>query len=213
MVRSNSERGFTLIEITIVMAISAALITIAFVGQAGIRAKANFSDGLERSIGMIQQVKSEAYSTVSATGTYDTTFYGKAMLFDSLAANNKRIQIYRLTKNSSGAINATLETTKTVPNGLVVTAFQNTALPPVAVSGPVCLIFTQQENAEPLGYRFTSCNVNPPTVNVLEDETRYAAAAQVKVRVLIQDSVTSPKNAGYVEFNPSDLGAIRVVTQ
>ncbi len=61
----NREAGFTLIEITLVMAISLSLGVIVFAGSSSLRNNAKFTDAVERSKEMLVAAKNEANTTVN----------------------------------------------------------------------------------------------------------------------------------------------------
>lgn len=63
---NGSQSGFTLIEIIMVMAVSAALGSMVLFGQAEVRKRAQFSDGIEKTKNALMGVKNEANTTVNA---------------------------------------------------------------------------------------------------------------------------------------------------
>lgn len=94
MVVNQNQPGFTLIEITLVMAISAILLATILVGQAQVRERAQFSDAVNHVATEINEVRNEAQTTVelgdpATIGTTDSgeTFFGKLMEFDPASSS------------------------------------------------------------------------------------------------------------------------------
>lgn len=80
-------RGFTLIELMLVMAISAALATLAYLGQGQLRNRARFTDSVERVNSTLAQIQNEANTTLNTNPGADRgtninqIFYGYLVEF------------------------------------------------------------------------------------------------------------------------------------
>jgi len=71
---SNKESGFTLVELMIVMAISSALVVIAFVGQRQLRSRAQFDAAVEKVVSSVSSAHTQAVAgvNISSSGTVGT---------------------------------------------------------------------------------------------------------------------------------------------
>jgi|GEM_PF-2930935 len=69
-----SESGFTLVEIILVMAISASLASIAFIGQRALRSRAQFDSNIEKLVSSVSSAQTQAVAGVNSTnlGTIGT---------------------------------------------------------------------------------------------------------------------------------------------
>jgi prepilin-type N-terminal cleavage/methylation domain-containing protein len=120
-----SEAGFTLIEIILVVTISAALGAMVLSGQRQVRQRAQFSDGVEKIKNSLVGVKNEANTTVNSAGGNDTDriVIGKLARFTD---NSSQIEVgtlvARCTNPTCSEINPTLNQqdtyTITVPWGV-----------------------------------------------------------------------------------------------
>src|SRR6266568_2530142 len=70
---SRGQAGFTLIEVIIVMAISSLVIVIAFIGQRGVRSRAEFDAAVNKLVATIADARNEATSGVNVVGSGDGT--------------------------------------------------------------------------------------------------------------------------------------------
>jgi prepilin-type N-terminal cleavage/methylation domain-containing protein len=68
-----SEKGFTLVEVVIVMAISSLLFLIAFIGQRQLRARATFDGAIEKTLQNIAYTRNYALSNVNPGGQGNDT--------------------------------------------------------------------------------------------------------------------------------------------
>lgn len=57
--------GFTVVEITVVLAIMSALVILAFIGQGQIRANARFTDTVDRTVSALSKAQNDANTTVN----------------------------------------------------------------------------------------------------------------------------------------------------
>lgn len=111
--------GFTLIEVTLVLAISSALAVILFLGFRQSRSQNQFRDAVERVVTRLEQVKNEANSTVNYTSTSpgsenaNRILFAKALVFVN---NSNQIFDFSVTANREGD----------VPSGLIVQGQDNT---------------------------------------------------------------------------------------
>ena len=213
MVRSKTPSGFTLIEVTIVMSISAALIVIAFVGQAQLRAKFSFSSGLEQTKSFLLQVQSEANTTVNTTagaGTGGKTFFAKAIMFDKSAGNNTSLNVYTLLKDAAGTItiqSPSPEYTKTVPNGLMITKLEHPVLPTPTVRAKSCMIYAKiDSSSQPAGYIIDGC-----TVANLVTSVYSTPVITDLLKVTLQD--VDDRNDGWITIKPFDFTIESMVTK
>jgi len=71
---SKSESGFTLVEVMVVMAISSALVVIAFIGQRELRSRAQFDAAVEKVVSSVSAAQTQAVAGVNITnlGTIGT---------------------------------------------------------------------------------------------------------------------------------------------
>jgi prepilin-type N-terminal cleavage/methylation domain-containing protein len=116
MLNARRQSGFTLVEVTMTLAISGLLILIAIVGQAQLRRRAQFSDAVERVKNNLNRGRSEAITTVNCrTGAScnvnDGTdsadeLIGRELIFDPA---QPFLQVYSLRRPVSGANYATLD--------------------------------------------------------------------------------------------------------
>lgn len=67
------QAGFTLIELILVMAISSMLIVIAFIGQRGVRSRAQFDAAINKLVATVADARNEATTGVNLLGTGDGT--------------------------------------------------------------------------------------------------------------------------------------------
>jgi prepilin-type N-terminal cleavage/methylation domain-containing protein len=66
-----SESGFTLIELIVVMAISASLVSIAFIGQRSLRSQAQFDSAVEKVVSSVSSAQTQAVAGVNILGAGD----------------------------------------------------------------------------------------------------------------------------------------------
>lgn len=90
--------GFTLIEITIVLAIVSGIAIIAFLGQGEFRSKARFTDAVDRTVSALTSAQNEANSAINTrddAGTDDSQiFFGMLASFDADAGSVMEITPY-----------------------------------------------------------------------------------------------------------------------
>lgn len=113
--RRHRAQGFTLIEIIMVLAISSLLMLILLGGYGSTRQRAQFQDGVERVVSLLEQVQTEANSTLnleSGSNNVNRVLLGRAVRFDS--SNPEELEIILLTAdNSSSLANISAETERT----------------------------------------------------------------------------------------------------
>lgn len=124
---AKNQHGFTLIEITLVLAISAGLLTIVLAGQEQVRSRAEFTAAVNQVATDINEVKNESQTTVQVqtpgaatnpTGTsIGTTFFGKAMTFTQGAST---ITVQDMYNNASGILQLPNSYQFTIPWGVTV---------------------------------------------------------------------------------------------
>lgn len=143
---SSKQQGFTLIEITLVLAITGGLLVLAFAGQSVIRSKSEFTDAVESVTTNINQVKNEARLTVQTEAsnnstpgaTIGTTFFAKLMEFNLNSSSYTVFDAYaNLSNNTFSPLSN--QTTYQIPWGAEITgiSINNTSCTP----GPCYLIF------------------------------------------------------------------------
>ena len=96
--QTSKQRGVTLIEVMLTLAISSLLIVTVLAGRNSVRSQAQFNDGMERIKEMILSAKSEANTGNNTSGSGNSIKYltiGRAMRFNSSAVNkaNKKTDI------------------------------------------------------------------------------------------------------------------------
>jgi prepilin-type N-terminal cleavage/methylation domain-containing protein len=94
-----TQGGYSLIEITLVLAISSGLIVIALAGFSSTRGQAQFSDSVERLTQQVLERRQEALSTVKLSGGTDSTkvTFGRLLTF---TANSSTVQVQTLVTNN-----------------------------------------------------------------------------------------------------------------
>src|SRR5258706_14181569 len=95
------QAGFTLVEVVLVMAISALLLLAVWNGQAHLRQQTQFDEGVNRVIAAIADARNEAVSgintdgkgngTTRCSGTDPYVFAGTMIEFDSTAAAGSQV--------------------------------------------------------------------------------------------------------------------------
>lgn len=101
------QRGFTLIEVTLTMAIASVLLGVVLLGQSAIRGQAEFSDAVQKTVTDINEVKNEAQSIIQigqagspgTGGGVGQTVFAKEMIFTSCS---NQIQVTDLLASTIG---------------------------------------------------------------------------------------------------------------
>jgi prepilin-type N-terminal cleavage/methylation domain-containing protein len=188
MVKSSYQGGFTLVEVTLVMAIGGALAALVFLGQSQLGAQARFTNAVQQTKSFVLGVRNEANTTVSIRpgNAYDRVFFGKAIKFDT--ANPTTLKVTTLYKDSTGALqeDSTVDTsTYTMPNGLkydvgasytTTTTSGGTTLSPALIQPIPCmyLVYARVESsADPITYLIPSSTC---TTSVLTTTSVYSQA-------------------------------------
>lgn len=96
--QSTKQRGVSLVEVVLTLAISSLLIATVLAGRNSVRSQAQFSDGMERIKETILSAKSEANTGNNTSGTGSSSKYltiGRAMRFNTSAVNkaNKKADL------------------------------------------------------------------------------------------------------------------------
>lgn len=167
MVTESQAKGFTLIEVILALAIASGLLLIVFAGQSQLRARARFSDAVERAKTITMKAKNEAFTTVSTeTGaTYSNTFFAKVVYFE---AGSSTVTVYTLKFDGNNVLLApTIDYTADLPYGVKDVDTQNT-----------CLAFAKStDSAKTIGYTVPDCKLAD-----LTNLSKYGSASQtVKV--------------------------------
>ena len=107
MLGNKSQSGFTLIEVTLTMAISAMLLVIIFVGQAGIRARAEFAGGIDGLRNDLTGIRNDANTTVdtaSGASGQQTGYvvFGKVATFSPATPTSYTVQTVRYNNSQTG---------------------------------------------------------------------------------------------------------------
>lgn len=89
------EAGFTLIEITIVLAILSGLAALAFVGQGELRSNARFNDSVERTVSALSSARNDANTTLNTRSSGGTD--GSRVFFGVLAEFKEGEEIVQMT--------------------------------------------------------------------------------------------------------------------
>ncbi len=114
--------GFTLIEVTLVLAIVGALFVIVFAGQSNLRAQYQFSSSIEKVVTNINSVHNSALTTVNATGTGtgNKQVIGQDILFSIITPKKMKISTMFYTPPPTSTIDDTTvaSTNLTLPNGI-----------------------------------------------------------------------------------------------
>ncbi len=163
MVMFRTDSGFTLVEVTLALAISGALVVIAFAGQKQARDRSSFSDAVERANTIILDAKNQAFSTVQngtngacpPPGQYCNVFLGKVVYFQGSAGD---ISVYTLTLDSTNVVMATADLTARLPYGVMDTDH--------SPNQDVCILFTKSiDTAQTAAATKTHCVPTDPLLN------------------------------------------------
>ena len=108
---SMKQRGFTLIEISLVLAISGILLVLAITAQAGIRQQSQFTDSIETTATNINNLKNQVNTTLQtdsgASGTtLGETYFAKVLSF-SVGSTTYVATDYYYTPNAVAGTNIT----------------------------------------------------------------------------------------------------------
>lgn len=151
MANQRTQAGFTLIEITIVMAIVAMLSGLAFAGFSAMRGQAQFSDAVERMKEDVLAQRTEALSTVKLSGGTDAAnvTFGRVLTFTP-GSSTVRVETLRTANNSAPtagqavSVVAAETTSYSIPWGITYQNAQKTG-PPLGgvVGGTVRVAFTR----------------------------------------------------------------------
>ena len=171
MVKRWRQSGFTLIEVTLTLAISGLLILIAIVGQVQLRRRAQFSDAVERVKSNLNITRSEANTTVNCrtgavckvnNGTDPTReILGRELIFDP---TKNYIQVYSLLRPTSG-LSYVATDSRQMPYAWGL-QFQNSIIGGVAAANPAVLVFWRQPSdgrliASAMSCSDAACTTNP----------------------------------------------------
>ena len=145
-----SESGFTLIELIVVMAISASLVSIAFIGQRSLRGQAQFDSNVEKLVSSVSSAQTQAVAGVNITnlGTIGTGVDKCAGGPGPSAANPVVFAGTSWTADSTGA-------------NVVFTIDSYKAIPGLAPSPSAACVFNSQAIALPTGVQ-----ISAPAANV-----------------------------------------------
>jgi len=152
--RNNQQRGFTIVEVIVVVAVSGALLLIGVLGQGQVQDKARFTDSLETLESELESVKVSAESTsntadVTGGDSLSEVVFGSMISF---APNNDRYNTSLLSHRDDGelsAFSAKVEgvNEKTMRWGLEYVGFcetddtaSNYCNGPI-INGPSCIIY------------------------------------------------------------------------
>lgn len=162
--KSTKQRGVTLVEVTLTLAISTLLIATVLTGRNSIRSQAQFSDGMERIKETILSVKSEANTgnntigrgvakpSQSSSSQYLTI--GRSIQFNQLT-NNTKVDTKTLLCNTSdvsgyaclGQVSFPPEANKalSLPWGIKYTGYSVNNQPGAAENNRITLIFVRDD--------------------------------------------------------------------
>lgn len=158
MRQSSKQRGVTLVEVTLTLAISTLLIVTVLAGRNSVRSQAQFSDGMERIKESILSTKSEANTGNNSSGSGNSSKYltiGRAMRFNTSGVNasNKKTDVLTLLCQSASDFlcqdakpiswEAMAVRSSTFPWGIVYTGYSTTSQP--GGTADINLVFTRDD--------------------------------------------------------------------
>jgi prepilin-type N-terminal cleavage/methylation domain-containing protein len=151
LMSNTNQRGFTLVEVIIVMAISSALVVIAFVGQRSLRAQAQFDAAVDKIVATVADARNQALAGVNIVGSGDGTngcagggagayvFAGVAWTADNaLPGSPIKFDYYKGLPGSGAANGGCIFQTETI--NLPSTVQVNAANPPPTRGGRVLFV-------------------------------------------------------------------------
>lgn len=165
----NSQHGFTLVEVVIALAITAALIMGVIAAQGGLRQESSFNTSIDRIQNSLVRVQNEAFSGVktgtAGVGKSDTVIFGKLVQFNDAAGEKGKMKVYTLigdAEDPDALLQACDEEVIDLPNQL---EFGGTA---AGAPARQAIIFTRESGAvfaSPSSYSFTpTASCNPPVL-------------------------------------------------
>jgi prepilin-type N-terminal cleavage/methylation domain-containing protein len=196
MVKISSRRGFTLIEIIVVMAITGSLLVIAFVGQRSLRSRAQFDASVNKFVASVADARNQALAGVNIVGSGNGTgtcpsggsgkyiFAGVAWTADaSMAAGPVKMDYYKADPGVAACVFSTEQVR--VSGSLTV----NKLNPPASRGGRILFVRTSTGavNACPVTdltanvpavFTAASCAAGSLTLN-LEDDDNHTAVVTI----------------------------------
>lgn len=206
---SRTQRGFSLIELVVVFAISGSLMVIAFVGQRSLRSRAQFDAAVNRVVATVADARNQALAGVNITGAGDGSsacagggagayvFAGVAWTADnSLPSGPLRLDYYKALPGSA------------TPNGACIFQPQNLSLPTsiqVNVASPVSaqggrMLFVRNDRGG-----LTTCVVTNLTTDVRPSFRNGRCMAPAATGTLTLNFEDTDGHSARVTIDPSGL--------